>query len=96
MSTPIPTATYQGWSNYASWAVYHCLEEEAPNYDYWASRRAALQEDFPDRWSEKLADELETFHDRDSPELAGMYGDLLGWALGSVNWVEVARHIRAN
>ena len=89
-------STYLGWSNYATWAVYHCLEEEAANYDYWASRRALLQEETPVEWSEKLADELESFHDEDSPELAGMYGDLLGWALGAVNWKEVAHHIQVN
>ena len=52
-------STYLGWSNYATWAVYHCLEEEAANYDYWASRRALLQEETPVEWSNKLADELE-------------------------------------
>ena len=94
MSAVITRNTYRGWSNYPSWAVYHCLEEEAANFDYWLSRCAVLRDRFPERWVDMLAEELETFHDRDSPELAGMYGDLLGWALESVNWLEVARHIQ--
>ena len=88
--------SYKGWSNYASWAVFHWLEEEEDNYDYWSGRCSVVQEKFPDSWVQKLAEELEAFHDEDSPELAGIYGDLLGWALGSVNWIEVARHIKAD
>ena len=86
-------STYKGWSSYASWAVYHWLEEEEPNYEYWSGRRSILQQKSPESWVEQLAEELERFHDEESPEVAGVYGDLLGWALGAVNWVEVARHI---
>lgn len=87
--------TYKGWSSYASWAVYHWLEEEEPNYSYWSSRRSTLEREAPDKWAEKLSEELEVFHDQESPELAGVYGELLGWALGAVNWREVAQHIEA-
>jgi hypothetical protein len=40
-----------------------------------------------------LSKALETLHDEDKPQSSGVYEDLLGSALGSVNWHEIAKSI---
>ncbi|WP_017325949.1 hypothetical protein [Synechococcus sp. PCC 7336] len=81
---------YRGWSNYATWAIEHWIREEEPDDIYWTGRYESLKASSPEHWPEQLAKELEAFHDEDSPELAGVYGDLLGWALSAVNWLELS------
>ena len=55
--------TYQGWTNYATWATHLHLTNEEDIYKYWVSRaKAATRERYPDL---TLADSLK----RDFEEL---------------------------
>lgn len=93
--------SYQGWANYPTWAVnlwlandeglYNAalelarevLEDEHPTSPYWTveeSRRFNVA----DRFKEWVTDDL-------APDLGATFAaDLLGYALGEVDWHEIA------
>lgn len=94
-------STYNGWTNYQTWNVALWLANEEGPYNHW---RQATR----DAWKGAQADETATRAQRTAytlavrlkdeltdgaPELTGTYGDLLGHALASVNWDEIARHM---
>jgi hypothetical protein len=91
--------TYEGWTNYETWAVNLWLSNDEGSYDYvlGLACEALDDEDVP-RALEALAVELKEDLSENSP-LAGeasVYSDLLGAALDRVEWREIADHwIRA-
>jgi hypothetical protein len=93
--------TYNGWTNYETWNVALWLANEEPSYLYW---REATR----DAWKGARADDSATRKQRaayalalrlkdelteGAPEVTGTYADLLGRALASVNWDEIAGHM---
>lgn len=90
--------TYNGWSNYETWAVKLWIDNEEGSDNYW---REVSQEvwneataDVPltreDVARSTLADRLKDEHDEAMPEVQGVFADLLNAALGSVDWYEIA------
>jgi hypothetical protein len=96
--------TYNGWTNYETWAVSLWLENDQGSYEYWRKqaregRRGVLnprqlQDVF---WSKAeaailtLADQLKDEIEEASPLAeASLYSDLLSAALSEVNWREIA------
>lgn len=101
--------TYQGWTNYETWAVALWLDNEESSYNYWteAAEAAWSESEFGgnrfirDREGRALAilsDRLKAELDDDAeiPELRGFYADLLNAALGEVDWHSLAEHYLSN
>lgn len=96
--------SYNGWTNYETWAVNLWLENEEGTYRYWrAQAESHLTEDQAcdevrdGIWTTdeaakfNLADQLKDEVENDSPiSEASLYSDLLNAALSEVNWPEVA------
>jgi DNA-directed RNA polymerase specialized sigma24 family protein len=92
--------TYNGWTNYETWAVKLWMDNEQGSYNYW---REATQEAWEhparnqfidshrDRARLALADRLKDEHEENAPTSeASIYTDLLSAALSEVNWNEIA------
>lgn len=95
------TETYNGWKNYPTWAVNLWLSNEEPLYrealertreivsakestsEYWtlAESHRFNTADMLKEWVEEMAENLLP---------ASMASDLLGYALGEVDWHEIA------
>lgn len=96
---------YNGWTNYATWAVKLWIDNEEPAYNYWreqalAAIRFAPEDDrVTDKiWAEEeaarfnLAEQLKDELEDAMPDLgASVWADLLSSALSEVNWNEIAR-----
>lgn len=87
--------TYNGWKNYETWLVniwlsndqgtHECWQERAKNYMNWVSgdeKEAA----------ELLSSALKDWTEEGTPELTGLYADLINAALSEVDWYEIAEH----
>jgi len=96
--------TYNGWSNYETWCVNLWLDNDQGTQEMWAESTARIwEESEPSRnWTRKeeavsalaemLKEELAVVPD----EVTGMMADLLGAALGEVDWHEIAEHMVEN
>ncbi len=89
--------TYNGWSNYETWAVNLWLTNEEGSYRYWTDRTreviAETADDDDDSSAlSRLAEELkESIHEACAIEKASLAADLMNAALGEVDWYEIAR-----
>ena len=97
--------TYNGWKNYPTWAVNLWLSNDEPLYRE-ALARAEMAVTYADGhpnvtggiWTEEqcrrfvLADDLKSWvSDELAPDLGASFAaDLLGYALGCVDWDEIA------
>ena len=91
---------YNGWCNYETWNVALWLDNDGAG-EYFRERANDLFEatDEDDTLEERklsvvgqLADEIKDQHEENMPTVAGTYADLLGAALGAVDWHEFAEH----
>jgi hypothetical protein len=76
--------SYNGWTNYPTWAVYCWLSsDEATNATIEALAQVNVY---------RTADEIRAFVESGNPltEGASMYVDMLNWAIGLINWDEIA------
>ena len=100
------TTEYNGRTNYETWAVKLWIDNEQSSQDYWLQEarealRAAPKDDTVQRGlftsAQRavldLADLLKDEYGEWAPEVSGVYSDLLGAALSSVNWMEIAREL---
>ena len=91
--------TYNGWSNYETWAVNLWLSNEEGSYRYWTGRtREVIAETADDEDGRsalsRLAEELkESVHEECAIEKASLAGDLMNAVLGEVDWCEIARSL---
>lgn len=91
---------YNGWANYETWLASLWMDNEPGSQEYFRETAKAIYEEVipnPGFTREetarfRFADWLKEHHEENRPELPGVYGDLLGAALASVNWDEIARH----
>lgn len=89
--------TYNGWSNYETWAVNLWLSNEEGSYHYWTDRTRELIAECTDEDADRsalarLAEELkESIHESCAIEKANLAADLMNAALGEVDWCEIAR-----
>ena len=104
MGTEEKAATYNGWSNYETWAVSLWLENEESNYSYWREQARNHRDQAPESpevrdgtWTADkatvihLAEQLKGEVTNDSPlQEPSLYADLLTATLAEVNWGEIA------
>ena len=89
---------YNGWSNYETWNVKLWIDNDQGSYNYWNERaREAYKAAKPEygftrteRATIDLAEWLKDEINENAPEVEGTYADLLGAALSSVDWHEIA------
>jgi hypothetical protein len=88
---------YNGWSNYQTWNVMLWLDNDQGSYylvrdqaEYFLENKST--EESP-KW--KLVDWLKDYVEENNPliEDASMFSDLLGQAIASVNYDEMANQI---
>src|SRR3990167_3668676 len=84
--------TYQGYTNYQTWAIELWIDNDQSAYKYWYNDRARACATV-----EQLADELKSEHASDEynplANHVSAYADILTWALNNVNWREIAQNI---
>ena len=83
--------SYQGWTNYETWAVSLWLNnDEGLYYEVRElARRVRGKHKLYD-----LADALEQLVRNNAPNLGGtLYGDLLNRAIAQANWCEIAEQL---
>ena len=90
--------TYNGWTNYETWAVKLWMDNEQGTQEYWSDRAKEILRD--PRTSDvlttdqtaryDLADQLKAEHEENAPTIGGVFADLLSASLSKVNWSEIA------
>ncbi len=89
---------YNGWTNYETWLVNLWMGNDSS--EYWAER---AQEVYDSAEAEKsftrderavlnLAEAMKDEHEEASPEVTGLWADMINAALSAVNWYEIATH----
>jgi hypothetical protein len=86
-SMPDEDGGYNGWTNYPTWDVHLWLTSDEETYN--AASGVVADAGAPSRAAGDLKEWIEGRNPLTDP--ASLYSDLLGWALQSVNWDEVAR-----
>jgi hypothetical protein len=96
---------YNGWTNYETWVVNLWIDNEEGTHDYWLEIAEDIYNDEAEEQKHFtkiedaaciLAERLKNDHEENLPEMAGVYGDLIGAALSEVNWREIAEHLLEN
>ena len=95
------TKTYNGWTNYETWAVALWLDNDEQSQGYWRDMARECLESAKNKPSEvltvaedatyMLADRLKDDHEEALPEIQGFASDLLNAAMSEVNWQEIAK-----
>jgi hypothetical protein len=108
MDNNMEEKTYNGWSNYETWAAGLWIDNEQGSHSYWREQAAkhfenAAESEAPHEslWSQrsaarsKLAEQIQEEFEEASPlaDQASVYSDLLTAALGEVDWHEIADHL---
>jgi HD superfamily phosphohydrolase YqeK len=96
---------YNGWTNYETWVVNLWIDNEEGTHDYWLEVAEDIYNDEAEEQKHFtkiedaaciLAERLKNDYEENLPEMAGVYGDLIGAALSEVNWREIAEHLLEN
>lgn len=93
--------TYNGWSNYETWAVKLWIDNEEGSYNYWQEQtreawsqaltgRAYASQTRKERAAVILCDLLKSEHEEAQPVVTGVFSDLLNAAMSEVDWYEIA------
>lgn len=108
MSDNMEEKTYNGWTNYETWAVNLWIDNDQGSHTYWREQAGSHYENAADcesvregLWSHrsaarsKLAEQIKEEFEEASPlaDQANVYSDLLTAALGEVDWREIADHL---
>ena len=81
---------YNGWSNYYTWNYKLQIDNDQGSYDYWQERAAELSiRDL----EEALKEELQEAAASHLPD-ASCLTDILGYAIQSINFKEIAEHMK--
>jgi hypothetical protein len=93
---------YNGWTNYETWVVNLWMDNEQGSQEFFRETAKEIHAEtdayntgltVTEMATIRFADWLKNYYEVENmPALRGVYGDLLGAALGAVNWGEIARH----
>jgi hypothetical protein len=87
---------YNGWSNYETWNCALWFDNDYGLYSLWHERAQELYDDADEEDRDDLvgdlAKELESWVEENTPEVSGMFADLLNSALGAIDYYEIAEH----
>jgi hypothetical protein len=88
---------YNGYTNYETWAVALWKDNDYGTYMHYQEVAQELLDECDgdkDEAIRLLADKLKADHEESNPlgDGASVYTDLLGAALGAVNWYEIAEN----
>lgn len=80
---------YNGWTNYETWVVGLWIGNEEETWNYYVEMARASSDvcELARKIRDDISDGL--------PDLDGMYEDLMGKALGNVDWQVIARNFMA-
>lgn len=83
---------YNGWTNYQTWNYNLWIDNEQGLYNYWRERAKELSKEENSKYhlSEELKSELE---DNNPIQEAGVYSDLLGAAISSIDFYKIAENL---
>jgi len=84
---------YNGWTNYETWAAYIWMTSEEGTYKAWTQEARAAKEEAGDKLAARgiLAERMQEAIEENAPDLpASLYSDLLGRAIGRIDFLEVA------
>lgn len=87
------TETYNGWKNYPTWAVNLWLSNDEGLYRQTVGMVAGIKSSFPAEMVRvETADAIRDYVKDDlTPDLGASFAaDLLGYALDTVDWFEIA------
>ena len=90
---------YNGWSNYPTWNYKLWLDNEEGSYNYWRGRVTELlssNNGAAESAARDLAGELESELEENTPTTTGVYADLLNFAMGSIDYREIAEAMVAD
>jgi hypothetical protein len=91
--------TYNGYTNYETWAVKLWIDNEQGSQEAWASltQRIKANPSYENEFMElerrivtELATALKNEHEDAVPSLEGFAGDLLQHSIAQVDWVSIA------
>jgi hypothetical protein len=87
--------TYNGWTNYETWAVSLWVDNEPTSYQYWrelaltylcgSQEKCDAVRDLAEQLKQQITDEAPT-------DAASLYSDLLMAAISEVNWSEITEN----
>lgn len=88
---------YNGWTNYETWNVALWIDNEQGSYSFRCDLAQEIYDDADgdmDEAKRKLADSLKDYIEDMNPlaSQASVFSDLLGAALGEVDWYEIAEN----
>jgi hypothetical protein len=91
--------TYNGWTNYETWAVALWLDNESGSCDYWREQAQEAWNAAEATPGSQVLNKLKEYHEERAEELGlyktermGVFGDLLNAAMSEVDWHDIARH----
>ena len=77
--------SYNGWSNYETWAVNLWLSNDEGSYTYWKERAEEVKDVY--ELSRELKSEIEQYNPL---EEVSVYSDLLSAAISEIDFYEIA------
>lgn len=88
--------TFNGWTNYCTWAAALWIDNEESTYKYFKELVAEIREEETDENEIKyrLENAIKEFIEDNAPEIpASLYSDLLGYAMQDINYYEIASNM---
>lgn len=87
--------TYNGWTNYETWLVKLWQDNDQGEQEFWREQaEECIKTDGKESAVRSLSDIMREHYQDAQAELSGVTGfwaDLIGAALGSVNWREISQ-----
>ena len=86
---------HNGWTNYETWCYALWMDNDEASYKYWreAAEGTIKHSLDADDAKYKLMETIREACEQMTPEVDGVFADLLGAAISEINWHEIASHL---